>query len=56
MELKGLGPPQSWALRNRWVKGGWWFKNLTGTLHIGGIACTLSVDREVKMEIPVHPA
>jgi hypothetical protein len=38
------------------VKGGWWFKNLTGTLHIGGIACTLSVDREVKMEIPVHPA
>jgi hypothetical protein len=27
----------------------------TGALHIGRITCTLSVDREVKMEIPVHP-
>jgi hypothetical protein len=31
-------------------------KNLTGSLHDGGIACTLSVGRKVQMEIPVYPA
>jgi len=27
-------------------------RNLAGTLHTDGAACTLSVGREVKMEIP----
>src|SRR5437879_13179283 len=27
-------------------------KNLAGALHTDGVACTLSVGREVKMEIP----
>lgn len=28
-------------------------KNLAGALHADGVGCTLSVGREVKMEIPV---
>jgi hypothetical protein len=28
-------------------------KNLAGTLHTDGAECTLSIGREVKMEIPV---
>jgi hypothetical protein len=31
-------------------------KNLTGALPVDGIACMLSVDREIKTEIPVCPA
>jgi hypothetical protein len=31
-------------------------KNLTGALHDGEVACKLSVDREVEMEIQVCPA
>jgi hypothetical protein len=30
------------------------FKNVAGALHPDGIGSTLSVDQEVKMEIPVE--
>jgi hypothetical protein len=30
------------------------FNNLAGALHTDRVGCTLSVGREVKMEIPVY--